>query len=99
MATTTINVPAIRTGIFNATTKLGQQEASLRAIDRTINSMNGVWESEDQRVYAEQFQTTRAKIENFNQSVRESLKTMSQYVDDCVALDDQTARNLRNVSW
>ena len=99
MAATTINVPAFRADIFKAQTKIGQQEASLRAIERTINSMNGVWESEDQRVYAEQFQTTKTKIENFNQSVRESLDTMSKYVDDCVALDDQTARNLRNVSW
>ncbi len=99
MATTIINVPSIREGIAKAKAQLEEQTSALLDINNTINSMNGVWESEDQRVYSDQFQATRSTIEKFNASVNQSLDTMSQYVDDFVALDDQTARDLRNVSW
>ena len=99
MAATIINVQAVHDGISNARKYIDEQTASLGSIDSTINTMSGVWEAEDQKVYAEQFQTTKKKIETFNQGVVEALDSMKKYVDDCVDIDAKTGRDLRNVSW
>ena len=99
MEPTIINVQAITDSINSANNQIAAQEAALGEIDSTVNSMSGVWEAEDQRVYAEQFQATKKKIEDFNQAVMESLKTMQQFVNDCVAVDDKTGQDLRNVTW
>ena len=99
MAATVINVPAIREGIAKAKQQIEEQTNALGDINNTINGMNGVWESADQRAYSEQFQTTKSKIENFNNSVNNSLDTMSKYVDDFVTVDENIASALRNISW
>lgn len=99
MAATIIDVQAINDSISNANRLLSEQEEILDEIDGTVNSMSGVWEAEDQRVYAERFQTTRKKIQDFNSSVSESLRSIKKYVDDCVSADNQTARELRSISW
>lgn len=99
MAATIINVQAIQDSINSANKYIDEQNNSLGSINNTINSMSGVWEAEDQKMYAEQFSSTNKKIETFNQGVKESLDAMKKYVDDCVAIDSQTARDLNNVSW
>ena len=99
MAATTINVQAVQDNISQSIKHIETQEKALANISSTINSMNGIWEAEDQRVYSEQFQGTKNKIENFNQGVLESLNAMKQYVNDCVSIDSQTGSNLRNIGW
>ena len=99
MAATTINVQAVRDSLRKSQNELTQQQSSLDKIDKIINSMSGIWESEDQRVYAEQFQSTKRKIESFNSYINESLTNIDNFVSDCVAVDDQTGRELRNVQW
>ena len=99
MAATIINVQAIQDSINSANRYIDEQNNSLSDINNTINSMSGVWEAEDQKMYAEQFSTTQKRIETFNQGVKESLYAMKKYVDDCAAIDSQTARDLNNVSW
>jgi uncharacterized protein YukE len=99
MATTMINVQAVTDSINDAIKMLSEQEEALGKINNTVDSMNGVWEAEDQRVYSEQFQNTKNKIETFNNSVKDTLQAMQTYVNDCVVADEQTARDLRNISW
>ena len=99
MAATTINVQAAYDSINSANKYIDEQNNSLNDINNTVNSMSGVWEAADQRAYAEQFRTTRQKISTFNQGLKESLDAMKKYVDDCVAIDSQTARDIRNVSY
>ena len=99
MAATKINVHAVINSITNAEKQIQEQEATLSKIDNTINSNEGVWESEDQRVYAEKFRNRKQKINDFNRAVTEYLSNMRTYVSDCVAADDQTARDLAGISW
>ena len=99
MAATTINVQAIQDSINSANKYLEEQNSSIAEISTTINSISYVWEAEDQRVYDEQFKTTQKKIETFNSGVQKSLEAMKTFVNDCVAIDAQTAKALRNVSW
>ena len=99
MAATTINVQAAYDSINSANKFIDDQNNSLDNISSTVNSMTEVWEAADQRAYAEQFRTTQRKISTFNQGLKESLEAMKKYVDDCVAVDSQTARALRNVSY
>ena len=99
MATTMINVQAVTDSINDAIKMLSEQEEALGKINNTVDSMYGVWEAEYQRVYSEQFQNTKNKIETFNNSVKDTLQAMQTYVNDCVVADEQTARDLRNISW
>ena len=99
MAATIINVQAVRDRLGKSQKELTQQQSSLDKINNVINSMSGVWESEDQRVYAEQFRVTKQKIESFNNYINESLTAIDNFVNDCVTADVQTGRELMNVQW
>lgn len=99
MSATTINVQASYDSINSANKFIDEQNNSLDNIGSTVKSMSDAWEAADQRAYAEQFQITQKKISTFNQGLKESLESMKKYVDDCVAIDAKTARDLRNVSW
>ena len=99
MSATTINVQAAYDSINSANKFIDEQNNSLDDINKNVKSMSDAWEAADQRAYAEQFAMTQKKISTFNQGLKESLDAMKKYVDDCVAIDSQTARALRNVSW
>ncbi len=99
MPATVINVNAVEESITKALRYVSEQEEALSAIDRIVNTMEDAWDSEAQKAYAESFRTSREKIERFNESVNQSLRTMSNFVTDCVEADELTAREIRGVSW
>ena len=99
MAATKINVQAVTDSIANAKKQIANQETALGEIDTSISSMQGVWEAEDQKAYAERFRARKQKINDFNRAVGEYLENMQVYVNDCVAADDQTGIDLSNISW
>jgi len=99
MAATTINVQTAYDSINSANKFIDEQNNSLDDINKNVKSMSDAWEAADQRAYAEQFAMTQKKISTFNKGLKESLDAMKKYVDDCVAIDAKTARDLRNVSW
>lgn len=99
MPTTILNINAVEESTARAMKQIEAQENSLSEIDRIVNSMEGVWESEAQKVYADRFRDAKARIQNFNESVNQSLENMRNFVNDCVMTDEQTARELRNVDW
>lgn len=99
MPTTIINVDAVNDSTARAIKQIEIQKNSLDEIDRIVNSMEGVWESEAQKVYTDKFREFKAKIQNFNESIDESLKDMDDFVSECVRVDEQTARELRNITW
>lgn len=99
MPATVINVSAVDESTSRALRLVSEQQDSLSAIDRIINSMEDAWESEAQRAYAESFRATKERIENFNQSVIQSVENMRSFVDECVSADELTAREIRGVTW
>lgn len=99
MPTTTINVSATEESTARALRFVNEQQDALNAIDRVVNSMEGAWESEAQRAYAESFRQSKAQIERFNASMNESIENMRSFVTDCVNADELTAREIRNVRW
>ncbi len=99
MPTTIININAIEESMARAIKQIEAQENALNEIDRIVNSMEGVWESDAQKVYADRFRDAKTRIQNFNQSLNESLENMRSFVSDCIMADNQTARELLNISW
>ena len=99
MPTTVININAVEESTARAIKQIEAQGNALNEIDRIVNSMEGVWESEAQKVYADRFREAKTRIQNFNQSLNESLESMRTFVSDCIMADNQTARELLNVSW
>lgn len=99
MPTTIINVSAVEESTARAMKQVQAQEDALSNIDSVVNSMEGVWESDAQKVYTDKFREVKAKIQKFNSSVNESLNNMRNFVNECVLADEETARELRNVSW
>lgn len=99
MPATIINVQAVEETISKATEQIVSQEESLNEIDRIINSMEGSWESEAQRAFADSFRTSKQRIDSFNESLRTELKTMQGFIDETLSADELTARELRRISW
>ena len=99
MPTTIINVDAVNDSTARAIKQIQNQKNSLDEIDGVISSMEEAWESEAQRTFADKFRELKTKILNFTESIDESLKGMNDFVSECVRVDEQTARELRNISW
>lgn len=99
MAATIINVNAVEEATSKAMRLVGEQEDALRQIEQVVANMQSAWESEAQQAYAESFRESKSEIESFNESVTQSLDGMRNFVTECVRVDDETARALRNVSW
>ena len=99
MPTTRINVDAVDDSTARAMRFVSEQQDTLEAIDRVVNTMEDAWESDAQRAFAERFRETKAEIERFNESVNTSLDSMRNFVTDCVNVDELTAREILNVVW
>ena len=99
MAATVINVNAVEESTSRALKYVAQQEETLKSIDSIINNMEDAWESPAQRAYAESFRTSKARIEQFNESVKQSITTMQEFVNACVSDDELTAREILSVTW
>lgn len=99
MPTTIISVSAVEENTARALRLVSEQQDSLNAIDRIINNMEDAWESDSQRAYAESFRRSRERIQNFNESVIQSVENMRSFVSDCVNADELTAREIRGVTW
>ena len=99
MPATVINVTAVENSTVQVLKQITAQEDALAGIDRIVNSMEGVWESEAQQAYAESFRATKQRIQGFNLSMIDSVSNIRSFVNDCVLADEQTARELRNVRW
>ena len=99
MPATIINVNAVEESTARALRSVSEQEDALNEIDRTVHTMEDAWESDAQRAYAESFRTSRDQIQRFNESVRQSLNNMRNFVTDCVNADELTAKEIRGVSW
>ena len=99
MPTTVINVNAVEESTSRALRYVSEQKDALNNIDRIVNTMEDAWDSEAQRAYVESFRSSKDKIESFNESVKQSVNNMRDFVDDCVSADELTAREIRNVSW
>lgn len=96
---TVINVQAATEAITKSKSRIEDQRAALDEINTVINSMEGVWEAEDQHVYAERFRERKKTIDEFNVSITESLDTMQSYIQDCVNADVRIAAAFSGISW
>ena len=99
MPATRINVDAVDESTARAMRYVSEQQDTLAAIDRVVNTMEDAWETGAQRAFAERFRETKAEIERFNESVNTSLDSMRNFVTDCVNADELTAREILNVVW
>lgn len=99
MPATIINIKAVEDSTERVLKQISEQESALSEIDRIVNSMEGVWQSGAQEVYADSFRQVKQRIEDFNRSMNESVENMRGFVDECISVDELTAREIRNVSW
>ena len=99
MPATIINVPEVNDSIDRAHKQLEEQKQTLERIDGVVSSMEESWDSESQKVYAERFRDAKQRIQQFNESVNDSLTNMKEFVERCVDYDSLTAQEIRNVQW
>ncbi|MBQ3447862.1 MAG: hypothetical protein IJG37_09505 [Synergistaceae bacterium] len=99
MPATIINVPEVNDSIDRAHKQLEEQKQALERIDGVVSSMEESWDSESQKVYAERFRDAKQRIQQFNESVNDSLTNMKEFVERCVDYDSLTAQEIRNVQW
>ncbi len=99
MVATVINVMAVQESISRILREIAGQESTLNRMDNVVNSMEGVWESEAQKEYAESFRRTKQEIDIFNTTMKETLEKMGGFVSECLETDEQTASALRGINW
>ena len=99
MPATIINVSAVEDSTSKALNFVREQQETLKGIDTTVNTMDGVWQSQAQRNFADSFRQSRERIERFNESVVQSVNNMRSFVTECVTADELTAKEILGVSW
>ncbi|MBQ7214906.1 MAG: hypothetical protein IJS39_02855 [Synergistaceae bacterium] len=99
MPATIINVSAVEDSTSKALEHVRAQQDILEGINTTVNTMDGVWQSQAQREFADSFRQSRERIERFNESVIQSVNNMRSFVTECVSADELTAKEILGVSW
>ncbi|MDR0647894.1 MAG: hypothetical protein LBF92_00960 [Synergistaceae bacterium] len=92
--TTTINVPGVTERLAGAIKEIENQEKILYDITSVVRFMDDAWDSEAQDAHEAKYMATRDEIIKFNQSMKDYLRFMSQYAEDCGAADDSLAAAL-----
>jgi uncharacterized protein YukE len=99
MAATSVNVPNVRESVTKARKEISAQEDSIKRVSDEIDFMEDAWDSPAQREYTNKFRTTRAEMDKFNQSVKEYLRMMETFVNDCADVDTAVGSSLQGISW
>jgi uncharacterized protein YukE len=92
--TTTINVPSVTERIASAMKEIDNQEKSLYDVTSIVRFMDDAWDSEAQDAHEAKYMATRDEIVKFNQSMKDYLRFMKQYVEDCAEADRVLATGL-----
>jgi uncharacterized protein YukE len=92
--TTTINVPSVTERLADAIKEIENQEKTLYDITSVVRFMDDAWDSEAQDAHEAKYMATRDEIIKFNQSMKDYIRFMSQYADDCGAADESLASAL-----
>lgn len=99
MAATMINVAVVTEIIAKARRHIADQRASLSDIEGMINTMQGIWDAEEQRICANRFAESKKKFDAFNDGMIATIDKLQTYINDCVDADGLSARDLRTISW
>jgi uncharacterized protein YukE len=92
--TTTINVPGVKERLASALKEIENQEKTLYDITSVVRFMDDAWDSEAQDAHEAKYMATRDEIIKFNQSMKDYLRFMSQYAEDCGGADESLAAAL-----
>jgi uncharacterized protein YukE len=92
--TTTINVPSVAERLAGAIKEIENQEKLLYDITSVVRFMDDAWDSEAQDAHEAKYMATRDEIIKFNQSMKDYLRFMAQYAQDCEAADGSLAKTL-----
>ena len=99
MATFYADIDVINEEIKNAKTAMGQQMENLNSIQGEMSFMETAWEDQAQRVYSENFQGTKSRIEKFNSALEAYLNAFGEFVTEVENKDRIAGNTLRNISW
>jgi 3-oxoacyl-ACP reductase-like protein len=92
--TTTINLPGVAERLASAMKEIENQEKALYDVTGVVRFMDDAWDSEAQDAHEAKYMATRDEIIKFNASMKDYLRFMSQYVEDCGAADGSLAAAL-----
>lgn len=99
MAATMINVTVVTECIAKARRHIADQRASLSDIESALNTMQGIWDAEEQYICAKRFAESKKKFDAFNDGMSATIEKLHAYINDCVYADGLSARDLRAISW
>ena len=99
MAVVSVDIDVVTENIASIRNEITQQGQNLGNIANDIRFMDAAWEDQAQKVYADNFQATKSKIENFNQALGDYLSTFQVFVNRVDELDKAMGRALDKVTW
>jgi uncharacterized protein YukE len=95
--TTTINVHGVTERLAKAMKEIENQDKSLYDVTSVVRFMDDAWDSEAQDAHEAKYMATRDEIVKFNQSMKDYLRFMRQYAEDCAAADNSLAVDLKSI--
>jgi uncharacterized protein YukE len=95
--TTTINVPNVKGRLADAMKEIENQEKSLYDVTSVVRFMDDAWDSEAQDAHEARYMATRDEVVKFNQSMKDYLRFMGQYAEDCAEADRSLAAALNSI--
>lgn len=99
MASVYVDVETVTENVTKMKREIDQQSQDLSNIAGEIGFMDDTWEDQAQKVYVNNFQDTRSRIEKFNQALNAYLDKFQAFVNKVNEDDQNRARTLANITW
>ena len=99
MATFYADVDVVMENIHKAQNEIVQQTENLNSIQGEMSFMETAWEDQAQRVYSDNFQGTKSRIEKFNYALVAYLESFGAFVTEVENKDRTAGSKLENISW
>ena len=78
---------------------MAQQMENLNSIQGEMSFMETAWEDQAQKVYSDNFQDTKSRIEKFNSALEAYLDAFGAFVTEVENKDRTAGSKLENISW
>lgn len=99
MATFHADVDVVIENINKVKTEIGQQMENLNSIQGEMSFMETAWEDQAQKVYSDNFQGTKSRIEKFNSALEAYLDAFGAFVTEVENHDRTLGSKLESISW
>ena len=99
MAVVDVDLDVVTEQVTEMKRGIEQQRQDLDSIAGKIGFIDSAWEDQAQQAYANNFQGTKTRIENFNQALEAYIDKFQEFVNKVNEDDQARGKDLENITW